>query len=667
MFRLGKIKKIFIPVLLTSLFYGCGGGGSGVDVSEETQTAEGVIFTTTGISGTILFSSEDGNTKTYEITNIVPDQCSIADFTPVRFTLSKDAPTFTYTFSIPFTNPCMTDSFTLYYDLVTTYTAVDGSTYEDRESFTQKFNNSVYDQSKVTVIPGSDPLYKYQWHLENTGQSEGVLNPATPGEDINVTAAWAEGITGKGIVVAVIDEGVDIFHPDLKDNILISLSYNYHYGTNNTTPVIDSFAHGTAVAGLIAAKAKNGIGTVGVSPDAKLASLNALEVFENEISSQGYTGAELQLVRLFDALTRNLDSIDIYNNSWGRYSIELDSTDSLGFDTQLATGVKDGRNGKGAVYVKSSGNGRNSCGIDGVICDNANFEQKQTSQYFIVVSAVNAQGTVSSYSTPGSNVLVAAPGGEVAASYLNLEDQLIVTTDLPGDTRGYDINDPLATSVSHFNVLGNENYDYTQRMNGTSSAAPIVSGVVALMLEANPDLTYRDVRMILAQTARQNDQNNTGWKTNGAGFHYHNDYGFGVVNASKAVNLAKNWTSVGGYNDIVTISDSNTSTTINIDQNITIEHVYITFDIDTANLSSPANLEIRLSHTDSNGAYTTESVLVHAPNGLPDTTNYADTNLKFASVQFMGESSAGSWDLNLTDKGGGSVTLNSWNIFIEGH
>jgi len=92
---------------------------------------------------------------------------------------------------------------------------------------------------------------------------------------------------------------------------------------------------------------------------------------------------------------------------------------------------------------------------------------------------------------------------------------MIVTTDMPGDRRGYDREDDFATSVAHFDVLGNENYDYTQRMNGTSSAAPIVSGVIALMLEANPNLTYRDIRIILAKTARKNDPNSLKWKTNG--------------------------------------------------------------------------------------------------------------------------------------------------------
>lgn len=765
--KINKYKKFIIIFSIITFFNGCGGGGNsdGVDITTDSNQ-NSIIFTETGVSGSVVFTLTDLNERTYEITNILANQCESEPIAPITFTLNKDVPEQTIDFSITFTNLCYSDSVTIYYDTITTFTSVDGTPYEVRESFTKTILNPVYDQSKVYKVNGDDPLFQYQWHLKNTGQNIGVITPATPGEDINVTTVWDDGITGKGVTVAVIDEGIDIFHPDLKDNILTSLSYNYHTGTINTTPVTSSSSHGTAVAGLIAAKGWNGIGTRGVAPDANLISLNALEIFDGEVSDDGYSGAELQLVRLYDALTRNLEYVDIYNNSWGNQEITLDYNDYPNFNNQLNYGVIHGRGGKGSIYVKSAGNNRQICGLDIASCDNANFDQAQTSEYFIVVGAVNANGTVSSYSTPGSNILVSAPGGETQTSYLNLEEQMIVTTDLPGYSRGYDTIDPLATTVTHFDVLGNENSDYTQRMNGTSSAAPIVSGTIALMLEANPNLTYRDVRIILARTARQVDTTNVGWKINAAGLHFHNDYGFGVVDAKRAVDMAKTFVSVGGYFDLNTTTAIGTggqapngyfegNATIN--ESLYIENVFVSFDLNDTiqyyetyfynnidrNYTSPnillypgTNL-ITVTNNDQNGQINsivlkdeqgvdiatiaqnvtdtfngnftintqgkyyfvadsnstnwsvtiqspkpfikasnleivlvspsgTESVLVHAPNGLPEDQRYVDNKLRFYSTQFMDEKSDGNWTLKLREIEGGTFTINSWSLTIQG-
>jgi subtilisin family serine protease len=757
-----KLKKYLTILSIVAFFTGCGGGGGGFDVT--TDGAQNVVtFTEAGVSGSLAFSLNDLNERSYEITDISVNGCENEPIAPIAFTLNEEVPERTIDFKVDFTRPCYTDGITVHYNVTTTFTRVDGSTYEKKESFSKTVFNPAYDQNKVYEATGDDPLFQYQWHLKNTGQDTGVITPATPGEDINVTPVWDERITGKSVTVAVIDEGVDIFHPDLKDNVSTSLSYNYHTGTGNTSPAINSYAHGTAVAGLIAAKGWNGIGTRGVAPDAKIASFNALEVYDEEVSEEGYSGAALQLVRLCDALTRNLGSIDIYNNSWGNPEITLDYSDYPDFDNQLKYGLIHGRNGKGAIYVKSAGNKREGCGL-AEPCDNANFEQIQTNGYFIVAGAVNANGTVSSYSTPGSNILVSAPGGEAQASYLNVDGQMIVTTDLPGDGRGYDIKDDFATNVPHFDVSGNENYDYTQRMNGTSSAAPIVSGVIALMLEANPNLTYRDVRIILARTARQNDPHNPRWKTNAAGLHFHNDYGFGVVDAKRAVDMAKTFTSVGGYFDQNTTSAIGSGAAASngyfesiatIDRNLTVENVFVSFDLNDTiqyyetysylnrdgNFTTPRmtlysgkNI-IRITNRDTDGvikSFTlkdendieidtiaqdfsetyvdikksgtysffvdsnssdwdmiiespkpfikasnlemvlvspggTESVLVHAPNALPDGQRYIDENLRFYSTQFMDEGSEGNWTLKLREIEGGTFTIENWNLTIQGH
>jgi subtilisin family serine protease len=590
---------------------GCGGGGGGgSSVSSGDSGATQVTFDRmgAGVSGSFLFSREipSGVSESYEITDIEANKCaSTASISSATFTLTSTVKSATVPFTVAFTKPCISDKITIKYNRI-------GST-GAKFPYEETITNPDYNQSNVTVNAGTDPLYQQQWHLKNTGQTVGVSSPATAGEDIDVEGVWSiDKVTGKGVVVAVIDEGVDMFHPDLKDNLLFDYSYNYHTASNNPTPIrayksdgggYYDFPHGTAVAGLIGAKGWNGIGTRGVAPDSSLISFNALEVFANEAQTL-YTNheipnllsnSELQLHRLNDALVRNIEIVDIYSNSLGSsiISLESDYPTYLDFDNQLKYGVTNGRNGKGSIYVKSAGNGRRSCADENVtICDMDNFEQMQTNGYFVVVGASGADGTYSHYSTPGSNILVNAPGGGETSYYLKPDEQMIVTTDLVGKARGYDATIPTETSVSHFNISGNENYDYTQIMNGTSAAAPIVSGVVSLMLEANPNLTWRDVKIILARTASKNDALNSGWKNNAAGLHFNNNYGFGRVNAEAAIAMAKNFVSVGKTGEqtiyeTLSFSDLNSasgvlSTSLNIPTSIAIEHVQIVLTLKEA-------------------------------------------------------------------------------------
>jgi subtilisin family serine protease len=401
-----------------------------------------------------------------------------------------------------------------------------------------EIKTEIKDPTEVYEVPGEDPLFPYQWHLKNSGQSDYVIFNAVAGEDINVEPVWEQGLSGRGVTVAVVDEGVEINHPDLAANIDIKGCWNYLTRSHDTSPTDANNAHGTAVAGIIAASAHNGIGGRGVAPNATLVSLNMLE-------SQGIVDWSLPL----ESLVRGLDSIDIYNNSWGYIAGALQPNPNntyaslyLQFANQLAYGTKFGRGGKGAVYVKSAGNDRKNY-VDGEWRPywNANFAPEQVERYMIVVGASDADGGYSWYSTPGANLLVNAPGGDTQPNYLEADHHMIATTDLSGKQAGYDYQDDNLIDY-HFDAEGNENYDYTDRMNGTSSAGPVVSGVVALMLEANPELSWRDVRYILATTATKNG---SGYLLNAAGHRFSNDYGFGRVDAAAAVAAAKGWQPLG--------------------------------------------------------------------------------------------------------------------------
>ena len=339
----------------------------------------------------------------------------------------------------------------------------------------------------------SDPLLNSQWHLINTGQEVG--NPdwqqifAVPGEDINVAPVWNQNIFGNGVVVGVYELGqFEKTHPDLQANTDPLLSF---FGAGDITQI----DHATSVAGLIGAVANNGRGGTGVAPGVTL------------VPMAGVNLADLGFRFALD------NGIDIVNNSWGfsgaRQLFPMTQAETLA----LRDAITFGRNGLGTIFVFASGNDASADydqGFPNGIWDTAAYEGYQNSRYTISVTGVdhdgfynNFDGTITAYPEMSTSVLVAAPTG--SHSY-NIADDSgigsgIVTTDITGEG-GFNRQGFL------FDVgLGRDflaDTDYTSRFNGTSASAPIVSGVIALMLEANPNLSWRDVQEILVRSARQN-------------------------------------------------------------------------------------------------------------------------------------------------------------------
>jgi len=362
----------------------------------------------------------------------------------------------------------------------------------------------------------NDPLFPNQWHLLNIGQEVG--NPdlqdlfGVAGEDINVAPVWNMGYTGEGILVAVLDSGVELFHPDLTGNIHPTLRFNALTGTSNASPNYfdPSGFHGTAVAGLIAAVWNNEEGGTGVAPNATLVPIRlGLGPFE-PLSFDQFAIA-------FQYVVQN--DIDITNNSWGpNHESNRSATPLTPEELEiLRNSAIFGRDGLGIIHVFASGNdagpafhtGWNPVGN----YDSSSYNPWVNSRYTIGVTGVdhdglyvNEDGTFTSYPTAGPSVLVAAPTGSSGRLTIADDDGFgsgIWTTDLVGD---FGVNAaPLPNGFDPDNdFLPDPNY--TSRFTGTSAAAPLVSGVIALMLEANPNLTYRDVQNILVRSSRQNAQ-----------------------------------------------------------------------------------------------------------------------------------------------------------------
>ena len=529
---------------------------------------------------------------------------------------------------------------------------------------------------KLEVLQLSDPLYVDQWHLKNTGQFGGM-----PGEDLNVEPAWdqcgTEGTCrGEGVVIAIVDGGTQVKHPDIEANF-ISGSFNYVTEGLDPTPthmprVISdhaTFAHGTAIAGLTSARDQNGLGGKGVAPRS---SLVAYDLLENE---SAFNEA--------DAMTRGLSTVSVSVSSWGPADGlgTLDLSDAL-WQNSVDVGTHQGRNGLGITYVWAAGNGSNGSSYCPVCRDNSNYDGYANFRGVMAVGAVNNKGVKSSYSERGANLWVSAPGGEFCS---HDSFQAIVTTDFTGP---FGFNPIFAESV------GTHDYpslDYTHCMNGTSAAAPEVGGVVALVLQANPKLSWRDVRLILAQTARKNDPNDAGssafpgdqrdmpgWKLNGAGYHINHQYGFGVPDTFAAVNLAKVWTPIeaqkisewfsarpevaipddnsGGVADTQEVKHSHISK---------IEWIEIAFDSDH---DSPGDLDISLTHLETG----TISQLAETHHCLNINNNSSVTCTSyshwiFSSGRHLGESADGTWKLEVRDLAKEHTgTLNEWSLKFYG-
>jgi subtilisin-like proprotein convertase family protein/subtilisin family serine protease len=540
-----------------------------------------------------------------------------------------------------------------------------------------------------TIGALNDPLVLQQWHLKNTGQNAFADGVGVPGIDINVDPVYSGfGFTGTGVTVAVVDTGLEIAHEDLAANVIPGGSWNFNNNTTDPTNTVDTTGdHGTSVSGLIAMAMGNSKGGIGVAPKAQLKGFNLLSM--NPITEQAF----LDSIGASSANPKSND-VFIFNQSFGvspPSPILVDPTD----EAQYLSGVTSLRGGKGALYVKAAGNGFSGiCPSAQLSCENANFDPDNTLPYQIVVGAVNADGIKASYSDAGSAIWVSAPGGEfgqntsVSGNTGIAVEPAMVTTDQSGCTKGFS-RTGVNTSVFNNGGAPNTSCNYTNTMNGTSSSTPVTVGVIALLLEANPALTWRDVKHILASTARQIDAARadvsiplTGgnyiaepaWTTNGAGFKFHDWYGFGMVDASAAVNMARSYAlgQLGTFKNTGFISSATLSIPIP-DDSVTGASNSITVPAGTVSVIEAVQIRVSVTHTFDGdlgieliSPSGTRSVLKNIADGYANSVNL--TNQVFLSNAFYRENPAGVWTLKVVDGlAGDTGTLTGWAIRAYGH
>jgi subtilisin-like proprotein convertase family protein/subtilisin family serine protease len=347
----------------------------------------------------------------------------------------------------------------------------------------------------------SDPYFQFAWHLENRSASGLPL-----GVDLNVRAAWAVA-RGAGVVIAQADDGLELGHPDLTNRVAGMPHYNFVNSTASGAHTSSFLAHGTAVGGLAVAEAYNGRGSAGVAPEANLASW---VIF----NTSGSIVSDTALMTMFQYAS---NIVAVQNHSWGNAGPEL-LAPSLVEVVAVSNAWTLGRGGRGVVMCRAGGNGRKDL-------FDANEDGYANDPRVIAVGAVRDDGRTASYSSPGACLLVAMPSGDDGRL-------MLFTTDRIGSA-GYN-------QVTYTNDLADYAFDGTG-FTGTSGSTPLASGLAALILSANTNLTVRDVQQVMLLSARQLDPNDSSLQTNGAGFRVSHNTGFGVPDAGQAVALAKRW------------------------------------------------------------------------------------------------------------------------------
>ncbi|KAJ3386568.1 pheromone processing endoprotease [Entophlyctis sp. JEL0112] len=335
----------------------------------------------------------------------------------------------------------------------------------------------------------TDPEFSSQWHLINESRGQ-------EGNDHNVTAAWAQGNFGKGSVVCFVDDGLDYKSEDLKDNYFAEGSYDYNTHTDDPLPKLFADRHGTRCAGEVAA-VRNGVCGVGVAYHAQVSAVRIL-------------GDSLTEADEAASINYKMDDNHIYSCSWGPRDdgMTMEAPPQIVADAVL-NGATSGRKGLGSIFVFASGNG-------GGNEDNCNFDGYTNSIYTITVSAIDRENKHPTYSESCSANLIV-----MYSSATSRHDDAIV-----------------------YWKLGGEGVLCTKNHGGTSAAAPLASGIYALVNSIRPDLNWRDYQHISIRSAVPISTNNPSWFKTAAGRLYSHEFGYGKLDAYQILEVARNWVSV---------------------------------------------------------------------------------------------------------------------------
>ncbi|KAG8411644.1 pheromone processing endoprotease, variant 2 [Metarhizium acridum] len=340
-------------------------------------------------------------------------------------------------------------------------------------------------QTIMDTLSIKDPIFTAQWHL---------FNSVEVGNDVNVTGVWMEGVTGKNATVAIVDDGLDMHSEDLRENYFAEGSYDFNDHDPEPAPVLSDDHHGTRCAGEVAA-VRNDVCGIGVAYESKVAGIRILSaVISDEDEAE--------------ALMYRNDKNQIYSCSWGPSDDgRTMEAPSVLIRRAMLKSIQEGRNKLGSIFVFASGNGAKSG-------DNCNFDGYTNSIFSITVGAVSRDNQQTYYSEPCSAQLAVTYSSGGSAS-----DGFIHTTDVGANK-------------------------CTDRHGGTSAAAPLAAGIFALVLEVNPELSWRDMQYLVMDTAKPFSAPGVVWNETGIGKQFSHAFGYGKIDTYDLVQKAKTWNKV---------------------------------------------------------------------------------------------------------------------------
>ncbi|XP_053382885.1 furin-like protease kpc-1 [Mercenaria mercenaria] len=456
----------------------------------------------------------------------------------------------------------------------------------------------------------TDPLWNQMWYINRNSNIS-----------LRILEAWESNFTGKGVNIAVVDNGVEYTHNDFKHRYNSEYSRDVYDQDNDPSPVSGD-THGTNCAG-IAVATRNTVCVIGIAYQAQLVAVRMIGPFG--VTDAGKAGALAN------------KGAHVSSNSWGGIENTFDGP-STNVESALKHGATKLRNGKGVIYVFSAGNG----GFD----DNCNMDGYINNIYTIGINAVSRDLKPPGYAEPCTAVLASTFSGPGAGTADNA-----CSTDVGGAC--------------------------TTTFSGTSAATAVAAGILALVLEANPDLSWRDVQELIIVTSKSKGLLNGNFKTNGIGRQVSDWFGYGLLDTQALIEAAQNWTCLQAQHTCRT-GDINVNGQIlaqtnprQVDSTVTIDGCNNTVDcvsrIEHVQVTVTYDYSLRgavMLYLDS--PMGTRSELLTRRNS--DSAKNSRHVWTLMSVQHWGEDPVGTWKLTMSlqydwiEHG----TLVSWNLIIHG-
>jgi len=656
-------SKYALSISCILLLAACGGGGSSKDTTAPIFETSVNVTSPENTSGLIFVVATDNTAIKYSISGGEDKDLFVINAT-TGFLQFKEAPNYE--------SPTDSDKNNIYFvdidatdtsgnnsklNLVIKITDIDETSNIDTDNDyipdnievllgmninNNDVNNNNIDDGLESTGSNGDTFFDKQWYIRSLGTTTNDSGIASiVGNDLNLLNTYHHYMgynKGKNIIVQVVDVGVDADHEDLIDNMDLTRSYS-NGSVGDPSPILSNHYHGTKVAGIMAARAFNGIGVRGIAPFAKIAGSNWLE---------DQSMATLDKVWVSGV---GANEIAVSNNSWGSY-YDMDT----GYEDMMRLGTSNLRDSKGRLYVFAGGNDADNAG-------NTNLQYCLNNRYAITATALNHSNKKASYASIGANIIVSGYGGE----YKNSGPTIATTTVVGTSSNSGNIN-----TKNTWSDDTKENYTYG--MNGTSAASPTVAAALALVLEACPTLTWRDIKYLIATKSKKIDSSDSHWVQNSANIWHSIYYGFGLIDADAMISECQGGYSLLGVeksteqivsNIDTVIPDDNTTKSfdISISDNIVIEWVEVTIDNNSSyasdysiTLVSPHNTKSTLMTIDTNDPN----------NNMPK--NWLNGGFRLSSAGYAEEDSNGTWKLEIKDLlRPDSGTLKSIKLKIYGH